>query len=234
MKRSEINKTIEVAKEAFAALQLYLPPFAFWTTEDWKSKGHEAGEMRKAMLGWDVTDFGQGRFQEMGRTLFTLRNGYKQDGEYTKCYAEKFILDPPNQKPPLHFHKSKMEDIINRGGGNIMIQLYKSTSDGGCSDERFEVHLDGLTRELEAGTILRLRPGESICIPPYLIHQFWGEEGTGIDIDGTRYTVSGEVSTVCDDWNDNCFLESVERFPTIEEDESPRHYLCTEYPPAVA
>jgi D-lyxose ketol-isomerase len=65
-----------------------------------------------------------------------------------------------------------------------------------------------------------------------LIHQFWGEEGTGIVIDGTGYTVSGEVSTICDDWNDNCFLEPVQRFPVIEEDEPRSHYLCHEYPKA--
>ena len=115
MKRSEINKAIETAKQVFAAIGLNLPPFAFWTVSDWKKKGPEANEIRKAMLGWDVTDFGRGQFDSLGRTLFTLRNGYRKNGQFSKCYAEKFILDPPNQCPPLHFHRSKMEDIINKG-----------------------------------------------------------------------------------------------------------------------
>lgn len=232
MKRSEINQSIEVAKEVFAAVGLHLPPFAYWTVEDWKSKGRDADEIRRAMLGWDVTDFGKGRFEEWGRTLFTLRNGYRREGGFSKSYAEKFILDPPNQKPPLHFHRSKMEDIINRGGGSILIRLYQAAPDGKCSDEKVSVQVDGLTRELEPGGIVRLEPGQSICLPPYLIHQFWGEEGTGIEVAGTQYTVSGEVSSVCDDWNDNCFLDTVERFPAIEEDEPRRHYLCNEYPAA--
>jgi len=230
LRRSEVNRAIETAKAVFAALGLHLPPFAFWTVEDWQTRGEEADEIRKGKLGWDVTDFGLGKFPEWGRTLFTLRNGYRQNGGYSKVYGEKFILNPPNQKPPLHFHRSKMEDIINRGGGNILVRLYKATDEGTCSQEDFTVQVDGVTRSMKPGSIVRLREGESICLPPFMIHQFWAEEGTGIVLDGVGYTASGEVSSVCDDWNDNCFLEPVQRFPPIEEDEPARHYLCNEYP----
>lgn len=229
MKRSTVNRIIEIAKEAFAAVHFKLPPFAYWTVEDWKTKGPEADEIRLAMLGWDVTDFGQGQFEVLGRTLFTLRNGsskYKSG----KDYAEKLILDPENQKPPLHFHRHKMEDIINRGGGNILVRLYKATPDGQCSDETFTIQMDGVTQVVKPGDVLRIEPGQSLCIPPRTIHQFWGEEGMGIRIGSGRYTVSGEVSRVCDDWNDNCWLEPCERFCPIDNDEPPRHYLVHEYP----
>jgi len=229
MKRSLINQTIELAKEVFASIHFHLPPFAHWTVEDWKTKGPEADEIRKCMLGWDVTDFGQGQFEQLGRTLFTLRNGSSRY-DSGKDYAEKLILDPENQKPPLHFHRRKMEDIVNRGGGNIMVKLFKCTPDGQCSDEDFTVQVDGQTRSHKPGAALRLEPGQSLCIPPRTIHQFWGEEGTGIAIQGGRYSVSGEVSRVCDDWEDNCWLEPCERFCTIEEDEPARHYLVHEYP----
>ena len=155
MKRSEINKSIETAKKVFEALNISLPPFAHWTVDEWDNKGPEADVIRKAMLGWDVTDFGKDRFVALGRTLFTLRNGYrKKDGNFTQVYAEKFILDPPNQSPPLHFHKSKMEDIINRGGGNIQIRLYQATTEGKCSEEKFTVQIGGVLEELSAGTLL--------------------------------------------------------------------------------
>lgn len=230
MKRSEIHHCIEIAREVFAAVGLHLPPFSQWTAEQWRSNGADADGIRKAMLGWDVTDFGLGRFDEYGRILFTLRNGYREGGMLTQTYAEKLILDPPNQKPPLHFHRTKMEDIIVRGGGNILIRLWRADAGGGLSDEEVVVQVDGVRRSLAAGTTLRLEPGQSVCIPPCLVHQFWGEEGTGINIDGQRYTVSGEVSSVCDDWNDNCFLEPCQRFPSIEEDQPLRYYLCHEYP----
>ncbi len=232
MKRSQINSSIETAMEVFKSLGINLPPFAFWTAEEWNRKGHEADEIRNADLGWDVTDFGQNNFTEVGRTLFTLRNGFRQakEGNFSKVYAEKFILDPPRQHAPLHFHWSKMEDIICRAGGNVLITLYASTSAGKCSDENFNVQTDGQTQELTPGTIVRLEPGQSICLPPGIIHSFCGEEGTGINIGGIQYTVSGEVSSVCDDWNDNCFLEQMERFPKIEEDVPRKYYLCNEYP----
>jgi D-lyxose ketol-isomerase len=181
------------------------------------------------MLGWDVTDFGQGDFARRGRTLFTLRNGSSRY-DSGKDYAEKLILDPENQRPPLHFHRHKMEDIINRGGGNILVRFYKATSDGACSDETFTLQVDGVTRTIKPGDLIRLEPGQSACIPPRTIHQFWGEEGTGLKIGGARYTVSGEVSRVCDDWSDNCWLEPCERFCKFEEDARPVHHLVHEYP----
>ena len=231
MKRSVVNRTIEIARQAFQAAGFTLPPFAFWTVEDWKRIGPEADEIRYCMLGWDVTDFGQGCFDQLGRTLLTLRNGSSKY-DSGKDYAEKLILDPENQKPPLHFHRHKMEDIINRGGGNIMIKLFKADSQGQCSQEDFTLQVDGITYQVKAGEILRITPGESVNLPPGTIHQFWGEQGTGYEINGGRYTVSGEVSRVCDDWNDNCWLEPCERFCKIEEDEPAIHYLVHEYPVA--
>jgi D-lyxose ketol-isomerase len=233
MKRSLINQTIETAKRVFSAVGMQLPPFAFWTVDDWQTLGKEADEIRLCMLGWDITDFGQGKFDQLGRTLFTLRNGSSRY-DSGKDYAEKLILDPEDQKPPLHFHRRKMEDIINRGGGNIMIRLYRANAQGQCSDESFPMQIDGITRQINAGDVLRLKPGQSLCIPPRTIHQFWGERGTGIAVDGKRYTVSGEVSRVCDDFEDNCWLEACERFCRFEEDEPRQHYLVHEYPAAAA
>lgn len=233
LKRSQVNLAIETFKEVLGKLNISLPPFAFWTVEDWKSQGAEADEIRHCMLGWDVTDFGQGRFEQIGRILFTLRNGTTRHPGYGKIYAEKLILDPPGQRPPQHFHRGKMEDIINRGGGSICIQLHAATEDGRCSDKDLSVQVDGVSTRIKAGGIVRLRPGQSICIPPRTIHQFWGETGTGgVNINGVEYTASGEVSSVCDDWNDNFWLEPCERFCKIEEDEPRRHYLVHEYPTA--
>jgi D-lyxose ketol-isomerase len=175
------------------------------------------------MLGWDVTDFGSGDFHNIGRTLFTLRNGSYRHMQYQKVYSEKLILLEEEQAAPIHYHAKKMEDIINRGGGNILVRLHQATAEGTKSTELFELVVDGCRRRISAGGIIRLPPGESICLPPGTIHQFWSEKGTGL-------TVSGEVSSVCDDLTDNCFLEEASRFPTIEEDELPLFLLCNEYP----
>jgi D-lyxose ketol-isomerase len=225
LKRSQINASIRLAMEAFTQAGINLPPFAYWTVNEWQSKGAEVDEIRHCLLGWDVTDFGSGEFFRIGRTLFTLRNGSVRHSQYRKSYAEKLILDPEGQRAPAHFHRSKMEDIINRSGGNIMVQLTKANKEDSWSDEGFAIQVDGETLHVNAGHTVRLRPGQSMCIPPRTIHQFWGEEGTGL-------TVSSEVSTLCDDWADNCFLNPSERFPKVDEDEPRQFYLCHEYPPA--
>lgn len=230
LSRSIVNQSIERAREVFSHFGISLPPFAGWSVTDWAQANEEVEEIRNCMLGWDVTDFGSNRFHELGRTLFTLRNGRTNDPRYPKTYAEKLILDPEGQRAPAHYHRSKREDIINRSGGNIIVQLTSTENDGSPSLKSLVIAVDGIATIVESGGQVRLRPGQSLCIPPRTIHQFWGEEGTGFKIDGIGYTVSGEVSSVCDDWNDNVFLEPSERFPIIAEDEPRRAYLCHEYP----
>ncbi len=111
LKRSLINRSIQQAIQAFACFGIHLPPFAFWTPEEWQAKGREVNEIRDCLLGWDVTDFGSGEFERTGRTLFTLRNGNSRLPGYPKVYAEKLLLNPEGQRAPAHFHVRKMEDI---------------------------------------------------------------------------------------------------------------------------
>jgi len=223
MRRSEINGAIERAMEFFDRMGILLPSYAYWTPEQWADAGPECDEIRDCMLGWDVTDFGSGDFPHIGRTLFTLRNGRHNDPRYPKIYAEKFIFNPEGQRAPLHFHVSKMEDIINRGGGNVLIAVWRAGDDNRPSEQRFSLAVSGIRREVAPGETIRIEPGESICLPPRTFHQFWGEEGSGP-------SVSGEASSVCDDKTDNYFLEKHERFPSVEEDEPMRFVRCNEYP----
>jgi D-lyxose ketol-isomerase len=124
MKRSEINRYIREAKEFIKARGFYLPPFAFWTPEEWKTKGAEYDEIRINQLGWDLTDFGSGDYEKIGLFLFTIRNGNLNVPSNRKTYAEKLMLGLPGQVTPYHYHKAKMEDIIHRGGGgDLCIQL---------------------------------------------------------------------------------------------------------------
>jgi len=56
MKRSEINRLIQEAAEFINSMNFRLPPFAFWSPEEWAEKGGEYDEVRDNMLGWDVTE----------------------------------------------------------------------------------------------------------------------------------------------------------------------------------
>lgn len=225
MKRSEINAAIKEMEAMIAKYQFALPPFSKFTPEEWKFKGNEYDEIRDNMLGWDITDYGLGKFDEVGFSLITLRNGNQKNPKYTKPYAEKLLYLKEGQKAPMHFHWYKMEDIINRGGGNLYIRVYQADKEEGLSKEPVTVHCDGVECVVPAGTQLLLRPGESITIPPYMYHDFEVEPGTGP-------VLIGEVSMTNDDNIDNRFLEPIGRFPEIEEDEPPYRLLVNEYPSA--
>ncbi len=227
MKRSEINKALKEFENMIQRYQYFLPRFCQFTPEEWQSKGHEFDEIRDNMLGWDITDFGLGDFDTTGFSLVTIRNGnLKMDDKYKKTYAEKLLYLKEGQHALNHFHWYKMEDIINRGGGNILIRVYNA-----CEDESIDregdvtVHVDGEEITVPAGTQIKLEPGMSLTITQYLYHDFSVEPGTG-DV------LIGEVSQCNDDNTDNRFNPPAGRFPEIEEDEPPYRLLCNEYPQA--
>lgn len=221
MKRSEINSLIQSSIEFFEQMNFKLPPWAFWKPTDWKGKYESCSEISDNMLGWDLTDFGSGDFHRYGLILFTIRNGnMKKD---RKPYAEKIMIVEELQETPLHFHWSKMEDIINRGGGNLVLELWNSTTNEEFSEEPFTVKTDGVVHKLQPGDKIVLTPGESICLEQGLYHRFYGEAGKG-------KVLVGEVSAVNDDNTDNRFNPPVGRFPQIEEDEAPLFLLASDYP----
>lgn len=220
MKRSEINLFVADAIDFFEEHHFSLPPFAHWTLEQWRDRGHQADEIRQRQLGWDVTDFNSGLFASCGLTLFTLRNGGISDHE---SYAEKIMMVRERQVTPLHRHHRKTEDIINRGNsvtGNLVVQLYNSTESGGLADTPVIVTCDGITHQTVAGGSVVLGAGESITLPPGLYHSFYSANGSAL---------IGEVSSMNDDVADNRFYQALSRFPDIIEDQLPFRLLATEY-----
>jgi D-lyxose ketol-isomerase len=221
MRRSEVNMRIARAEAFLASMSFLLPPWSSRRPEDWRGRLPAESEIVDAMLGWDLTDFGSGDFDRRGLILFTLRNGGPDPRR--KAYAEKVMIVGEGQETPTHFHWAKAEDIIARGGGRLVLQLWASTADEGLSPEPLRVSVDGARREVEAGGLVILAPGESICLERGVYHRFFGEAGSGP-------VLAGEVSSVNDDRTDNRFLEPVGRFPAIEEDEPPARLLASDYP----
>jgi len=223
MKRSEVNNLMLEAVEFFKEQKFFLPKFAFWTLKDWKSKGEEIMEIVVNQLGWDITDFGSGNFSKMGLLLFTIRNGNLEDvSNGGKNYCEKVMIVKEGQITPMHHHYQKAEDIINRGGGILSIQLYNITKDDKLADTPIVVSMDGTKKRVKAGEIVELLPGESITLTKNIYHKFWAKIGSG-------KVLIGEVSTVNDDRTDNKFIEKIGRFSEIEEDVEPLYLLCNDY-----
>ena len=223
MKRSRINAIMAEADEMIRSHGFVLPPFARWTPEEFKARAGEAAHVVTARCGWDITDYGAGRYDQMGLFLFTLRNGLPADLQRGggMCYAEKLLISQQDQISPMHTHVIKAEDIINRGGATLVVELYGSDADGHFAEDRGgTVWCDGIRVTYAPGAKLRLAPGESVTLRPGDWHAFWGEGGD---------VLIGEVSTVNDDETDNIFREPIGRFARIEEDETPTHLLVSDY-----
>jgi D-lyxose ketol-isomerase len=223
MKRSRINDIIAQSDDMMRSFGFVLPPWAYWTPDEFKARAGEAAAVIEARNGWDITDYGAGDFDKMGLFLFTLRNGRLADLQRGggMCYAEKLLISKQDQLSPMHTHVIKAEDIINRGGATLVVELFGSDADGHFDETAGgTVWCDGLQRDYGPGEKLRLAPGESVTLMPGDWHAFWGEGGD---------VLIGEVSTVNDDETDNIFREPIGRFANIQEDAAPTHLLVSDY-----
>nr|WP_321456622.1 D-lyxose/D-mannose family sugar isomerase [uncultured Cohaesibacter sp.] len=221
MKRSHVNEILKEGEAFIRSFGYTLPPFAYLSPDEMKAMDHSLYVERA--LGWDITDYGQGKFDEVGLFLFTVRNGIAADLSKGRgmLYAEKIMISRKDQFAPMHRHNLKAEDIINRGGGKLVLQLWAPNEEGTIDREKdVVIPTDGRLRTLPAGSHLKLDPGESVTLMPGVWHSFWGEEAD---------VLIGEVSTVNDDLTDNWFEEDLGRFSTIEEDEAPVHLLVSDY-----
>ncbi len=226
MKRSEINTIMRESLDFVEKQNRFLlPPFTHWTLKDWQSKGEESQEIVSHQLGWDITDFGSGDFKHIGLNIVTIRNGMFDEAKQGigKTYAEKVLIVDEEQITPTHFHYQKVEDIINRGGGDLVIQLWHSTPDEQLDEMTIvSVNMDGVRVTVKPGELLTISPGNSITLPTGLYHKFWGAKGQG-------KILVGEVSRVNNDYVDNHFYEKVGRFADIVEDVAPLFLLYDDY-----
>jgi len=222
MQRSTINEIISESEAFIRSNGVHLPPFAHLQPDALKEHVLTAPSIRERFLGWDITDYGEGRFQELGLFLFTTRNGLQSNIERGRgiLYAEKVMISDENQLSPMHRHITKTEDIINRGGGDLVLELF-TDQDGAISQELpVNVVSDGREITLQGGEHLRLRPGESVTLEPNIWHAFWGEGGKVLIV---------EVSNVNDDRTDNIFREPIGRFSQVIENEAPARLLVSDY-----
>jgi hypothetical protein len=220
MKRSEINLHLKESVDFFRAMKFSLPRFAYWSPAEWSGKGSALTDIVECGLGWDITDFGSGDFSKIGLINFNLRNGRVHQAR--KTYCEKIIIVKEDQVTPLHTHGSKIEDIINRGGGELVIQLFQAGPDSKPTDALVTVKIDAVPMTVGPGDNVHLTPGESICLEPGVLHKFYGKRGAGP-------VLVGEVSTVNDDQTDNLFVDRNPRFPVVDEDVEPLYLLVNDY-----
>lgn len=220
MKRSQVNALLRDAEAMFAAAGLVLPPWARWSPADWAARPEAAAYCRRRQMGWDVTDFGSGDFARKGLVLICIRNGIVGRDE-ERSYAEKLLVLREGQEAPYHFHKYKMEDIIVRGGGNLVAQVMDTDENGAPLDLPVTLRIDSDSQRVAAGAPVVLSGGQSITLPPGQAHRLTAEAGRGT-------ALLGEISRVNDDLTDNFFFEPIDRLAPVEEDEPALYPLWTE------
>lgn len=224
MNRSEINEILLESDAFIRSFGYVMPPFAYWSPDELKARvANDSAGILDGRLGWDITDYGEGNFKDLGLFLFTTRNGNNANVKkgMGMLYAEKIMISREKQISPMHRHNYKTEDIINRGGSTLVIELFSADADGNI-DRNADVNVftDATRRTLKAGEHLALAPGESVTLEPNHWHAFWGEGGD---------VLIGEVSNVNDDLTDNIFEAPIGRFSEIKENEPPVHLLVSDY-----
>lgn len=225
MKRSEINSAIQWAEELCRIHHITLPDFARFAPDKALFRDPQRVNLRKTMLGWDVTDFGSGDFSKVGAVLFTVRNGCVHEVGVGTPYAEKYIFlkDGNEQEIPLHYHNEKTEDIINRAGGVFCCQLAAQDQHGKPDfTKSVRVLRDGEYYDAAPGEIIEITTGNSITLVPGVFHRFFAKTKCG-DL------LIGEVSKINDDNTDNVFAYPQKRFCGIDEDEPRYRLLVNEY-----
>ena len=215
MKRSEINAYASKFVEFCKKYSYNLPEYNL-------DDENVVGELEARQIGFDITDFGQEDFEKTGLFLFTLRNGNPKE-KNTIPYCEKAMFSLPGQVTPCHYHKQKTEDIFVRAGSDLIIRIWPKGAKKEDETKKLKVLFNGCEyREIESGKEISLKPGETVTLTPYLAHDFWGDpKGGGVLV--------GEVSTFNDDSGDNYFLDTVARFPKIDEDEEKEYLLVSDY-----
>ena len=222
MRRSEINQIIIESIDFIESFGFFLPPFAYNKIGKMILEKESYTNIINCKLGWDITDYGKKSFRDIGLCLFTIRNGnlIKSDNNIIP-YAEKIMISRKNQISPMHRHIVKTEDIINRGGASLAIEMFNSNPRGNLDfNKQVSLLINSQHHFLKPGEIIKIDPGESVTLFPGNWHKFWGDGGD---------VLIGEVSSINDDNNDNIFYEKILRFSEVEEDEDPIHLLVSDY-----
>ncbi|GLS18634.1 hypothetical protein GCM10007874_16510 [Labrys miyagiensis] len=221
MRRSQIEAIIEKSLATMVKRGFHLPSFAGWTPAQWREKAEATQALRVAGLGWNIVEFEKDAFFKSGIAVFTLRMGDYRDlpKGRGRLYAEKAFVLFEGQRVPHHYHRVKTEDLINRGGGILGVNLVKVDAEGQPLAEAITLERNGIEVGVPANTTLNLEPGESIVLVPGVAHAFIG----------VNEVLCGEISLVNDDATDNYFLQPLPPPSAIVEDVPARHLVLADY-----
>jgi D-lyxose ketol-isomerase len=129
MKRSELNAILREGKQFLERMNFHLPVWAHWSPEDW-ANGRATSMTRSATTCSAGTSPTSASASTSARACCsspsaTATRASKHEYEI-KPYCEKILICGDEQVTPTHFHWEKMEDIICRGGGELLLRLWNA------------------------------------------------------------------------------------------------------------
>ena len=171
MKRSEINRVYQAARDCFSRHHWALPP----------------------QPRWDITDFGLGDFPHFGLTLINLATEPE--------YCEKLMYARRGQTTPCHTHAQKKEDIICRSGELALKLWPRKPMAGAELPAEFTVPVNGQPATVRTGEAIVLPAGSRITLVPGIWHEFYpvseeciiGEVSTANDDAHDNFFLNPEV-----------------------------------------
>ena len=198
MKRSAINAIMRESEAFMRSFGFILPPFSRWSPDEMRARKGEIDGITGASLGWDITDFGLGDFEQTGLFLFhRAQRPLCRSAARTRHALCRKGDDRPqgsgDANAPASSEGRRHHQSRRRHAGDRAVWRYRRPV---RPVQGTRVATDGIWRELAPGHKLRLSPGESVTLMPGDWHAFWGE---GADV------FVAEVSTVNDDNTDNIF-----------------------------
>ena len=212
MLRSEINALIRDAEGYFKAERFRLPPFAFWTPDDWAKPDGDISEIVDCGLGWDITDFGLGEYHTLRppplhdekRPTREPEGGHREDllreGDHPR--PRPALPGPPPLDQGRGHHRAGGRHDGRRGA-------QRDAEDGSFkADTQVSLSLDGVRRKVRVlAPPSSSTPGESVTLEPGCYHL--GDRR----LRPSGWDIHGEVSVVNGDVNHNRCGQPVGRFP---------------------
>ena len=131
MKRSRVNEIIREADAFIRSFGYVMPPFAYWTPDELQGAPAAPASSTPGSAGTSPTT---ARATSTSSACScspcaTAAPPISPRGS-GMLYAEKIMISRKDQLSPMHRHDVKAEDIINRGGGTLVLELFSRDADG--------------------------------------------------------------------------------------------------------
>jgi len=143
MKRSEVNALCKTLTNSFGAAD---STCALATGRRRLANQGQGGGARLSRINWAGTSPISARPLQTGWPV-PFYGAQRQPGGDARKGRQALLREDhgggEKQLTPLHHHWIKIEDIINRGGGKLMLRLFNATKDAGLKDTPVVATLDG-------------------------------------------------------------------------------------------